>query len=153
MEQWWPVCGEVADKGGCRWETIGYDQDQKGWCIRADDQWWCADDSEEKRESCQLIHGGVLIGYGGSLMLSLVIRAYFVYGFRLIWNLSPSRVWLWLFEQGYKCRPWGNVMRHLSINQTQVFTHIPASTFRRLRHIFPFYYEFLGIRRLKLGVF
>ena len=27
-------------------------------------------------------------------------------------------------------------MRYLSINQTQVFTHILASTFRRLRHIF-----------------
>ena len=31
---------------------------------------------------------------GGSLMFSLVIRIHFVYGFRLIWNLSPSRVWL-----------------------------------------------------------
>ena len=29
-----------------------------------------------------------------SLMFSLVIRVRFVYGFRLIWNLSPSRVWL-----------------------------------------------------------
>ena len=27
-------------------------------------------------------------------------------------------------------------MRYLSINQSQVFTHIPASTFRWLRHIF-----------------
>ena len=29
---------------------------------------------------------------GDSLMLSLVIRIRFVYGFRLIWNSSPSRV-------------------------------------------------------------
>jgi len=29
-----------------------------------------------------------------SLMFSLVIRVRLVYGFRLIWNLSPSRVWL-----------------------------------------------------------
>ena len=29
-----------------------------------------------------------------SLMFSLVIRVRFVYGFRLIWNSSSSRVWL-----------------------------------------------------------
>jgi len=29
-----------------------------------------------------------------SLTFSLFIRVRFVYGFRLIWNLSPSRVWL-----------------------------------------------------------
>ena len=29
-----------------------------------------------------------------SLIFSLVIRVCFVYGFRLIWNLSSSRVWL-----------------------------------------------------------
>jgi len=28
------------------------------------------------------------------LMLSIVIRVYFVYRFCLIWNLNPSRVWL-----------------------------------------------------------
>ena len=55
---------------------------------------YSADDSEEERGSCRLIHGGVLIGYGGSLMFSLVIRVHFVYDFRLISNFSPSRVWL-----------------------------------------------------------
>ena len=45
-------------------------------------------------------------------------------------------------------------MMNLSINQTQVFTHIfQHLLFRRLRHIFLFHYEFLGVRRLKLGVF
>ena len=39
-------------------------------------------------------------------------------------------------------------MRYLSINQTQVFTHIPASTFFDDFVIFSFYYEFLGIRRV-----
>jgi len=29
-----------------------------------------------------------------SLMFSLVIRVRFVYGFRLFWNSSSSRVWL-----------------------------------------------------------
>jgi len=58
-----------------------------------------SDDSEEKRGSCRLIHDGIPIGYGGSLMFYLVIRIRFVYGFCLIWNLSPSRVWLWLFGQ------------------------------------------------------
>ena len=53
-----------------------------------------ADGSEEKRGGCRLIHDGVPIGHGGSLMFSLVIRVHFVYGFRLIWNLSRSRVWL-----------------------------------------------------------
>jgi len=28
------------------------------------------------------------------LRFSIVIRVCFVYGFRSIWNLSPSRVWL-----------------------------------------------------------
>jgi len=28
------------------------------------------------------------------LMFSIVIRVCFVYGFRSIWNSSPSRVWL-----------------------------------------------------------
>jgi len=28
------------------------------------------------------------------LMFSIVIRVCFVYGFRSIWNWSPSRVWL-----------------------------------------------------------
>jgi len=28
------------------------------------------------------------------LMFFIVIRVYFVYGFRSIWNSSPSRVWL-----------------------------------------------------------
>ena len=31
---------------------------------------------------------------GGSFMFSLVIRIRFMYGFCLIKNLSPSRVWL-----------------------------------------------------------
>jgi len=53
-----------------------------------------ADDSGGKRGSCRLIHGGVPISYGDSLMFSLVIRIRFLYGFRLICNLSPSRVWL-----------------------------------------------------------
>jgi len=44
-------------------------------------------------------------------------------------------------------------MRYLSINQTQVFTHISASTFSTTSSYFPFYYEFLGSRRLRLGVF
>ena len=42
---------------------------------------------------------------GGSLMFFLVIRIRFVYDFGLIWNLSPSRVWLWLFEQGINVDP------------------------------------------------
>jgi len=29
-----------------------------------------------------------------NLILSIVVRVCFVYGFRLIWNSSPSRVWL-----------------------------------------------------------
>jgi len=29
-----------------------------------------------------------------SLIFFLIIRVRFVYGFRLIWNSSPSRVWL-----------------------------------------------------------
>ena len=53
-----------------------------------------ADDSEEKHGSYRLIHDGVPIGYGGSLMFSLVDRIRFIYGFFLIWNLGPSRVWL-----------------------------------------------------------
>ena len=56
---------------------------------------WSADDSEGKHESCRLIHGRVPISYeGGSFMFSLIIRIRLVYGFRLVWNLSPSRVWL-----------------------------------------------------------
>ena len=56
---------------------------------------WSADDSEEKHESCRLICGRVPISYeGGSFMFSLIIRTRLVYGFRLVWNLSPSRVWL-----------------------------------------------------------
>jgi len=31
---------------------------------------------------------------GASFMFSLVIRIRFVYGFHLVWNLSPSRAWL-----------------------------------------------------------
>ena len=54
-----------------------------------------ADDSEEKHESCRLISGRVSIGYeGGSFMFSIIIRIRLVYGFRLVWNSSPSRVWL-----------------------------------------------------------
>jgi len=54
---------------------------------------WSTDDSEEKHESCRLIRGRVLIGYeGGSFMFSLIIRIRLVYGFRLLWNLNPSRV-------------------------------------------------------------
>jgi len=44
-------------------------------------------------------------------------------------------------------------MIYLSINQTEVFTHILASTFSMTSSYFPFFYEFLGIRRLKLVVF
>jgi len=56
---------------------------------------WSADDSEEKHEGCQLIRGRVPIGYeGGSFMFSLIIRISLVYGFSLVWNSSPSRVWL-----------------------------------------------------------
>ena len=33
-------------------------------------------------------------------------------------------------------------MRYLSINETQVFTHILASTFSTTSSYFPFYYEF-----------
>ena len=43
---------------------------------------------------------------------------------------------LWM---GYKCRPQSNVMRiYRSINQTQVFTHIPASTFSTTSSYFLF---------------
>jgi len=31
---------------------------------------------------------------GDNLMLSIVVRVCFVYGFCLIWNSSPSHVWL-----------------------------------------------------------
>jgi hypothetical protein len=45
-------------------------------------------------------------------------------------------------------------MRHLSINQTQVFTHIPTSTFSTTSSYFSLFdYEFLGVCRLKLDVF
>ena len=36
------------------------------------------------------------------LILSIVIRVCFAYGFRLIWNSSSSRVWLKPFWAGYK---------------------------------------------------
>jgi len=65
-----------------------------------------ADDFEEKRRSCRLFHDGVPIGYGGvSLKFSLIDRICFVCGFHLIWNLSPSRVWLYLFGQGINVDP------------------------------------------------
>ena len=42
---------------------------------------------------------------GGSFLFSLVIRIRFMYGFHLVWNSSPSRVWLWLFRQGINMSP------------------------------------------------
>ena len=69
----------------------------------------------------QLVTGGQLYDF-----LSYLNR--FVYGFYVIWNSNSGRVWLLLFEQDIN-RPQGLVMRYLSINQTHVFTHIPASTF------------------------
>jgi len=58
------------------------------------------------------------------------------------------------FGQGINIRPRSNVKIY-AINQTQVFTHILASTFLTTSspYIFSFYYEFLGIPRVNLGKF
>jgi len=82
----------MASADGCQWEW---------WCVNADGQcWWLP----------IAVKGGLpmilkrIVGVADwlvavcrsitedSLIFSLVIRVYFVYGFRLIWNLSSSRV-------------------------------------------------------------
>ena len=57
------------------------------------------------------------------------------------------------FGQGINMRPRSDVMD--TINQTQVFTSIPAFTFSTTSSIliFSFYYEFFGILRVNLGEF
>jgi len=57
------------------------------------------------------------------------------------------------FGQGINMRPRSHVMN--TINQIQVFTSIPTSTFSTtsLICIFSFYYEFFGILRVNLGEF
>ena len=84
-------------------ETTEYDQVQKWWYIRADDQCkylpMAVIDSLPMtlEESVEVADWFVVVSRsvtGGSLMFSLVIRIRFVYGFRLVWNASPSRVWL-----------------------------------------------------------
>jgi len=88
-------------KVGADGETTEYDQVQKWWCIRADDQCQCLPmavtgslpmtlkKSAEVADWLVVVYRSVT---EDSLMFSLVIRIRFVYGFRLIWNSSPSRV-------------------------------------------------------------
>ena len=45
---------------------------------------WLADDYGERRRGCRTTHGGVPIGWEDDLMLSIVTRVCFVYGFCLI---------------------------------------------------------------------
>ena len=67
----------------CRWSALtcadGYDEES-------------ADDSEEEPEGCRLVQGGVLVCYGRIVFVFLSYLSRLVYGFRLIWNSSPSHV-------------------------------------------------------------
>jgi len=88
----------VADE-----EAIEYDHIQRWWRVCADDRYQClpmaitGDLPMALKKSVEIAGWSVVVPRSatrGTFMFPLVIRIRFVYGFRLVWNSSPSRIWL-----------------------------------------------------------